>query len=68
MVVVLRQSNGARSGAKFDLSDIEAGRTEDPPMQAGDLVVADTSVVKKGFRIIMTPIMKVLPLAAFAGI
>jgi hypothetical protein len=25
-------------------------------------------VVKKGFKVIMTPIMKVLPLAAFAGI
>jgi polysaccharide export outer membrane protein len=68
MVVVLRQSNGARSGAKFNLSDIQAGRTDDPRMQPGDLVVADTSVVKKGFRVILTPIMKVLPLAAFAGI
>jgi polysaccharide export outer membrane protein len=68
MVVVLRHSNGARSGAKFNMADILAGRTEDPPMQAGDLVVADTSVVKKGFKVIMTPIMKVLPLAAFAGI
>lgn len=68
MVVVLRQSNGARSGAKFNLSDIEAGRTNDPAMQPGDLVVADTSVVKKGFKVILTPIMKVLPLAAFAGI
>jgi polysaccharide export outer membrane protein len=68
MVVVLRQSNGARSGAKFNIADIEAGRADDPPMQAGDLVVADTSVVKKGFKVILTPIMKVLPLAAFAGI
>ena len=68
MVVVLRQSNGARSAAKFNVADIEAGRTNDPAMQAGDLIVADTSVVKKGFNAVLTPIMKVLPLAAFAGI
>jgi polysaccharide export outer membrane protein len=68
MVVVLRQSNGARSGAKFNLADIEAGRRNDPAMQPGDLIVADTSVVKKGFSVILTPIMKVLPLAAFAGL
>ena len=37
-------------------------------MQPGDLVVADTSMVKKGFSIVLTPIMKVLPLAAFAGL
>jgi polysaccharide biosynthesis/export protein len=68
MVVVLRQSNGARSGAKFNISDIEAGRVADPPMQPGDLIVADTSMLKKGFSVVMTPIMKVLPLAAFAGL
>ena len=68
MVVVLRQSNGARSGAKFNISDIEAGRLDDPPMQPGDLIVADTSMLKKGFTVVMTPLMKVLPLAAFAGL
>ena len=67
-VVVLRQSNGARSAAKFNIADIEAGRMNDPAMQAGDLIVADTNVVKKGFNAVMTPIMKVLPLAAFAGL
>ena len=67
-VVVLRQSNGARSAAKFNIADIEAGRTNDPAMQAGDLIVADTYVVKKGFNAVMTPILKVLPLAAFAGL
>jgi polysaccharide biosynthesis/export protein len=68
MVAVLRQSNGGRSGAKFNIADILAGRLEDPPMQPGDLVVADTSMIKKGFSVVLTPIMKVLPLAAFAGL
>jgi polysaccharide export outer membrane protein len=64
MVLVVRQTNGARSAAKFDLSDIQTGRVNDPAMQAGDMIVADTSVAKKGLNMIL----KVLPLAAFAGI
>jgi polysaccharide biosynthesis/export protein len=67
-VVVLRQENGARSGAKFNIADIEAGRANDPVMRPGDLIVADTNMVKKGFYTVLTPIMKVLPLAAFAGL
>jgi polysaccharide export outer membrane protein len=67
-VVVLRQSNGTRSAAKFNIADIEAGRLTDPPMEAGDLVVADSNVVKKGFNTVLAPIMKVLPLALFAGL
>jgi polysaccharide export outer membrane protein len=63
-VVVVRQSNGARSAAKFDLTDIQNGRVNDPLMQPNDMIVADTSVMKKGLNIIL----KVLPLAAFAGI
>lgn len=68
MVLVLRQSNGARSAAKFNVADIQAGRASDPPMQPGDLIVADTNMVKKGFLAVLNPIMKVLPLAAFAGL
>jgi polysaccharide export outer membrane protein len=63
-VLVVRQINGARSAAKFDLTDIQTGRVADPAMQAGDMVVADTSTMKKGLNVIL----KVLPLAAFAGI
>jgi polysaccharide export outer membrane protein len=62
-VVVLRQKNGQRTAAKFDISAIEKGRAPDPPMQAGDTIVADTSLAKKG----LNSILKVLPLAgAFA--
>jgi len=72
MVVVLRQSNGKRSAAKFNIDDIQNGRLTDPPMQAGDLVMADSNPLKKGFNSVSTsilaPIMKVLPLALFAGL
>ena len=62
-MLVLRQSEGKRSAAKFDVSDIQKGRAEDPTLQAGDVVVAGTSAMKKGFN----TILKALPLAgAFA--
>ena len=35
-VLVLRQNNGKRSAAKFDVSAIQNGKAEDPPLQPGD--------------------------------
>jgi polysaccharide export outer membrane protein len=64
MVVVLRQINGKRSAAKFNLSDIQSGSADDPLVQSGDVIVADTSVVKRG----LNGILKVLPLAGFAAL
>jgi polysaccharide export outer membrane protein len=64
MVLVLRQNNGKRSAAKFNLSDIQSGNANDPRMQSGDIIVADTSVMKKG----LNNILKVLPLAGFAAL
>ena len=64
MVLVLREDNGKRSAAKFDLSDIQRGNANDPTMQSGDVIVADTSVMKKG----LNNILKVLPLAGFAAL
>jgi polysaccharide export outer membrane protein len=68
MVLVLRQEGGKRSAAKFDISDIQSGRVGDPSMHAGDLIVAQTSLVKRGMNNVLAPILKVLPLAAFAGL
>jgi polysaccharide export outer membrane protein len=62
MVLVLREIDGKRSAAKFNLADIQSGQADDPTMKAGDVVVADTSVVKRG----LNSILKVLPLAGFA--
>jgi polysaccharide export outer membrane protein len=59
VVVVLRQNNGQRSAAKFDVSAIQSGRTQDPAVQSGDVIVADSSIAKKG----LNSILKVLPLA-----
>jgi polysaccharide export outer membrane protein len=59
VVLVLRQSNGQRSAAKFNVAAIQNGSVEDPPMEAGDVIVADSSIAKKG----LNSILKVLPLA-----
>jgi len=64
MIVVLRQYNGKRTAAKFNLADIQAGRANDPTMQSGDVIVADTSLYKRG----LNNILKVLPLAGFAAL
>ena len=61
-VTVLREINGKRSATKFNLADILAGRAPDPPVQAGDMIVADTSMLKQGY----TNLMKYLPLGGAA--
>jgi len=63
-VVVLRTINGQRSAAKFNVADIEGGRAPDPPVQSGDIIVADSSSVKTGYN----ALLKVLPLAGFAAL
>ena len=61
-VLVLRQSGGKRSATKFDVSQIEKGRREDPILQPGDTLVAGTSAIKKGFN----TVLKGLPVAGAA--
>jgi polysaccharide biosynthesis/export protein len=61
-VLVFRETNGKRSAARFDISDIRSGSTEDPQLQAGDVVVAGTSAIKEG----LGNILKLIPLASFA--
>jgi polysaccharide biosynthesis/export protein len=58
-VLVFRQEGGNRSVARFDLDAIRDGKTNDPVMQAGDVVVADTSQTKTAF----TLFLKALPAA-----
>jgi polysaccharide export outer membrane protein len=58
-VLVLRQTNGKRSAAKFNVNQIQEGHTEDPTMQAGDVLVAGSSAIKKGYN----SILKALPVA-----
>ena len=59
-VVVFRQSEQGRMGARFDLADIRAGRADDPLMQAGDVIVVGTSFWKEQF----SNFTRILPLAS----
>jgi polysaccharide export outer membrane protein len=62
-VVVFRTTEGRRTAARFDIDAIKQGKTEDPLMQPGDVVVVDTSAVKVAF----SNFMKVIPLAGTAA-
>ena len=48
-VVVFRVTQEGRTAARFDLSEIRAGRLEDPLLQAGDVVVVGSSFWKEQF-------------------
>jgi len=62
-VLVLRQTGGKRMAARFDVSQIERGRTEDPLVQPGDTLIAGESAIKKTYQ----TFLKALPIAgAFA--
>ncbi|MGJ0533704.1 polysaccharide biosynthesis/export family protein [Methylocystis sp.] len=62
-VVVFRTTNGVRSAMRFDINDIRSGNSEDPPIQAGDVIVVDDSMAKSAFQ----SFVKVLPLAGTAA-
>jgi len=62
-VLVLRQTGGKRMAARFDVSQIETGRAEDPLVQPGDTLIAGESAIKKTYQ----TFLKALPIAgAFA--
>ena len=63
IVLVLRQSGGKRSSAKFNVADIQSGRADDPIIKSGDVLVANTSPLKTG----LNTILKVLPLGGAAA-
>jgi polysaccharide export outer membrane protein len=63
-VLVLRNGEGKRSAAKFDVADIQKGQAQDPTMQTDDVVVAGTSAIKKGFN----AVLKALPLAGLFSV
>jgi polysaccharide export outer membrane protein len=63
-VLILRTGEGKRKAAKFDISAIQAGREQDPNVQAGDMVIAGTSAIKSGFNYFL----KALPIAGLWAI
>jgi polysaccharide export outer membrane protein len=58
-VLILRQQGGSRMAARYDISEIQAGRAQDPFLQANDVLVAGTSAIKQTFG----TILKALPVA-----
>ena len=58
-MLVLRETNGKRQAATFDVNAIQKGRADDPVLQSGDIVVAGNSAIKTGFN----AILKALPVA-----
>ncbi|MGC2630348.1 MAG: polysaccharide biosynthesis/export family protein [Rhodomicrobium sp.] len=60
--VVFRTVDGKRSAGKYDISDIRAGKAEDPQLQSGDVVIVPTSDMREGLDIFV----KFLPLAVIA--
>ena len=58
-VLILRQKGGSRMAARYDVSEIEGGRAQDPLLQANDVLVAGTSAIKKTYG----AILKALPVA-----
>ena len=63
-IVIFRTIDGRKSAARFDFDDIRSGKVEDPELQPGDVIVADTSMTK----VALANVMKVLPLATSAAI
>lgn len=63
-LVIFRTINGTRSAARFDVEAILQGKADDPELQAGDVIVADTSATK----VALHNIMSVLPLATSAAV
>jgi polysaccharide biosynthesis/export protein len=67
-VVVFRTIDGRRTAAKFDIDAIRAGKSEDPQVEPGDVVVVDTSTTK----VVLHNVLTALPLAtagvAFSGL
>lgn len=58
-VVIFRATDGGRSATRFDVTDIRNGRSEDPQVLAGDVIVVDDSMGKGAYQVLI----KLLPLA-----
>jgi polysaccharide export outer membrane protein len=63
-IVIFRTIEGKRSAAKFDFDDIRSGKIQDPELNPGDVIVADTSATK----VALANVLKVLPLATSAAV
>jgi protein-tyrosine phosphatase len=60
-LVIVRNLNGKRSAARFDLGQIRAGKLDDPVIKPGDLIMVNASGAKAAFK----KLMKAVPLGTF---
>jgi polysaccharide biosynthesis/export protein len=60
-VVVFRNTNGKRYAAKFDVATIRSGEAQDPPIEPGDVVVANSSAIKSAWA----EFLKALPVGTY---
>jgi polysaccharide biosynthesis/export protein len=63
-IVVFRTIDGQRSAARFDADAIKTGKTDDPDVLPGDVIVVDTSATK----VALSNVLKVLPLATATAV
>jgi polysaccharide export outer membrane protein len=63
-VVIFRTIDGKRAVARFDIDAIKKGEAEDPELQPGDVVVADTSQAK----VVLHNVLSVLPVATASAV
>jgi polysaccharide export outer membrane protein len=57
--VILRETNGKRSAARFTVSELRNGDSNDPQLKAGDVVIVNTSATKQAW----VTLLQVVPLA-----
>src|SRR5262249_176574 len=58
-IVIFRTINGKRSAARFDFEAMTTGKSQDPELQPGDVIVVDTSPSK----VALQNFLKILPVA-----
>ena len=64
-VVIFRQMDGKRVAGRFDIGQIKSGGAADPPLQSGDVIVVQSSMMKETFN----NFVKILPLVGvFAAV
>ena len=52
-VLIFRQIDGQRAGARFDVTAIRSGEADDPLIQGGDVIVVGFSALRGGYRDIL---------------
>lgn len=65
-VVVFRATDGVRSAPRFDIDDIRSGKSEDPQVQQGDIIMVEESTAKTAFQTFTKVVPAFTPLVYLA--